>query len=94
MSSPPTPGESPTMQQRVERAIVLAVLDHYEAHEGKRCPQSALRAKLSSDEQVVDTALIDAALDTLDRKRVLSVHGHVRPERALRHVNELGLISI
>jgi hypothetical protein len=57
-------------------------------------PQDALRAKLSSEEQVVDTVLIDTALDTLDRQRVLSVHDHVRPERALRHVNELGLISI
>jgi hypothetical protein len=94
MSSPTTPGEPPTMKQRVERAIVLTVLDHYEAHEGEACPQGALRAKLSSDEQVIDTALIDEALDTLDRKRVLSVHDHVRPERALRHVNELGLISI
>lgn len=94
MSSPPTPGESPTMQQRVERAIILAVLDHYEAHDGEVCPQDVLRAKLSSDEQVVDAALIDAALDTLDRKRVLSVHVQVRPERALRHVSELGLISI
>jgi hypothetical protein len=37
MSSPTTPGESPTMQQRVERAIVLAVLDHYEAHDGDAC---------------------------------------------------------
>ncbi len=85
-------GEPPTMQQRVERAIVLAVLDHYEAHDGEACPQDALRAKLSSDEQVSDT--IDEALDTLDRQRVISVHDQVRPERALRHVNELGLISI
>lgn len=94
MQSPKTPGEAPTMQQRVERAIVLAVLDHYEAHDGEACPQDALRAKLSSDEQVIDIPLIDEALDTLDRQRVLSVHDHVRPERALRHVSDLGLISI
>jgi hypothetical protein len=87
-------GEPPDVLRRVERAIVLAVLDHYEAHDGEACPQDALRAKLSSDEQVIDTVLIDAALDTLDRQRVISVHDHVRPERALRHVNELGLISI
>jgi hypothetical protein len=91
MSSPTTPGEPPTMQQRVERAIVL---DHYEAHDGKACPQGVLRAKLSSEEQVLDTALIDEALDTLDRQRVLSVHDHVRPERALRHVSELDLIAV
>lgn len=83
-------GKPPDVLRRVERAIVLAVLDHYEAHEGEACPQVALKAKLSSDEQ----ALIDEALDTLDRQRVISVHDHVRPERALRHVNELGLISI
>jgi hypothetical protein len=94
MSSPTTPGESPTLKERVERAIVLAVLDHYEAHDGEACPQEALRAKLNSDEQVIDTALIDEALDTLDRQRVLSVHDHVRPERALRHVSDLGLVSI
>jgi hypothetical protein len=86
--------EPPDVLRRVERAIVLTVLDHYEAHEGEACPQGALRAKLSSDEQVVDTALIDEALNTLDRQRVLSVHDHVRPERALRYVSELGLISI
>ncbi len=94
MSSQTTRGEPPTKKQRVERAIVLAVLDHYEAHGREACPQGVLRAKLSSDEQVVDTALIDAALDTLDRQRVLSVHDHVRPERALLHVSDLGLISI
>jgi hypothetical protein len=91
MQSHRPPGEPPTMKQRVERAIVLAVLDHYEAHDGEACPQDALRAKLNSDEQVLDTALIDAALD---RQRVLSVHEQVRPERALRHVSDLGLISI
>jgi hypothetical protein len=55
MSSPTTPGEPPTVKQRVERAIVLTVLNHYETHDGEACPQGALRAKLNSDEQVLDT---------------------------------------
>jgi hypothetical protein len=92
MSSPTTPGEPPTMKQRVSRAIVLIVLDHYEAH-GEGCPQDVLRAKLR-DEQVIDDCRIDNALNTLDKQRVLSVHETVRPERALRYVSELGLISI